>query len=421
MSSLQTAYPFRRVSVDHMIRGMTRVWWQLDPRFRDPGPYIFQLQVGWTGLNDADDWQDVGQPVANAFYAVDIKRAATGYVVTPHYRVALTTPLGNYLSTPAPCFGELDESDWLRAREIIRKEILRHKKIAIQGYLLKALRHGAPCPRCIDKLTVEVSDTDCPVCYGTSFEGGYHPPLPLQCWDLTPQTIAEDRNTDLKGTTRDKAYVRARVIGFPDLHYLDVWVNATSDERWRIDEIQIAAALRGVPLVYNVSMGLLPISNISYGIPITPADEPPSVTLPIIGTGCVIIGTYYGGMDLRYLSATNTPIAGARMYVFTKAEFDANYPTYPARHRAVAGTTTNTVGAWNDSLLLDPGNYVLLYEKHNEFGPDTRALTVVHPASAPQTSSSSSSASSSTVGGSGHMPHPGVTGTKRVVDNFWEI
>jgi hypothetical protein len=418
MASLQKTYPFRRVSVDHMIRGITRVWWQLDPRFHDPGPYIFQLQVGWTALNNADDWQDVGPPVTNAFYAVDTKREASGYVVTPHYRVALTTPIGHYLSMPAPCFGELDEADWLCAREIIRKEMLRHKKIAIEGYLLKALRHGAPCPRCIDKLTVEVSDTDCPICYGTSFEGGYHPPLPLQCWDLSPQTIAEDRNTDLKGTTRDKAYVTARVIGFPDLHYLDVWVNGTSDERWRIGEIQIVAALRGVPLIYNVTMGLLPVSNISYAVPITNLDELPNISLPIIGSGCIAVDTNYNNLDLRYLSPTDEPIVGAKVYIFTKSDFDNSYPTYPARHKAIAGTTINNLGAWTNSLLLDPGDYVILYEKHNEFGPDTQALTVNPIVCAPNLNDSSGESSSAANSCSAGC---NVTGTKRQVNNFWEI
>jgi hypothetical protein len=118
-------FPFRRVSVDHMVRGVTRVWWQLEKLFNDPGPYTFQLQFGRTGLRDAGDWKNVGQATVNNYYAEDPAFREAGYDLLAHYRVVLTTPQGTYVSQPANCFGELTEKDWVLAREIIRKEQLR--------------------------------------------------------------------------------------------------------------------------------------------------------------------------------------------------------------------------------------------------------------------------------------------------------
>lgn len=402
--SLQKSYPFRRVSVDYMVRGVSRIWWQLDAGFKDPGPYIFQVQVGGTGLPEADDWQNVGAPVVDGFYTTDDKQHSSGTVVVTHYRVTLTTPIGQYVSAPSPVVGELTEADWLVSREILRKERLRFNKVAINGYLLKAFRYGVPCPRCRDKLTQEPSDTDCPVCYGTGFEGGYHPALPLQCWDLSPQVIQEDIDTNLKGSARENAYATARVIGFPALNYLDIWVNDTSDERWSVLDIQIAAAVRGVPLVYQVKLGLLPLTNTAYHLPLTREESTPTPTLPIAGTGCVIVNSTHNGGDYRYLTAENTPVVDADVYVFTKKMFDSAFPDNPARYNAVAGTVTTTTGAWATNVNLEPGDYVLLYEKLDEYGPDIKPLTVVEAAGVPQSSSSS-------------IPH----GPARKVNNFWEI
>jgi len=404
--TLQRTYPFRRVSVDHMIHGITRVWWQLEPEFNDPGPYTFQLQVGGTGLAEADDWQDILAPIVNGYFALDDKRHDAGTVITAHYRLALTTPRGHYVSSPAPSTGELAEHDWLLSREIIRKESLRHRKMSVGGYLLKAFRYGSPCPRCRDRLTDESADIDCPQCYGTSYENGYHPALALQCWDLSPQVIEEEVDATLKGSTRNNGSITARVIGFPALNSRDIWVNGATDERWVLRAIKVSASLRGVPLVYDVQMEIIPLTNVAYHIPLTSAESGPVTVAPGVGSGCISVGDTYGGLDLRYLTATNAPIAGARVYAFLASVFNRSLPDNPPRYLAEASTTTTTTGNWAASLRLDPGDYVLLYEKLNEFGPDNKALTVIHT---PQSSSSSGSSSS--------LSARGV----RRVDTFWDI
>lgn len=406
--SQKRVFPFRRVSVDNMIRGVTRVWWQLEPLFNDPGPYVFQLQYGNTGIPDSPDWHNVGSPILNGYVAFDDAWRNSSSDLLTHYRVTLTTPKDIYVSQPVNCFGELPERDWLIAREIIRREQLRHKYVSVSGFLLKPYRFGRPCKRCRDALTAEPLDSNCPVCNGTGFEVGFHPALPLQCWDLSLQTIQEHQDANLKGTTRENAEVTARVIGFPALNRNDIWVNGKSDERWLIHGIQIGAALRGVPIIYNVQMGLLPFSNSAYAIEIGgEPEERPGPILPVIGCGSVLVDHDYGGKDaLAYMDATDCPVVGAAVYVFPNDIFEAAHPDFPDREDAVAVTTTRANGRWTDALKLNPGDYVILFEKPGEYGPDTIEVTVTEENSVPNTLP---------------IKAPPLPETSDSVNNFWDV
>jgi hypothetical protein len=73
------------------------------------------------------------------------------------------------------------------------------------------------------------------------------------------------------------------------------------------------------------------------------------------------------------------------VYVFTQTVFDAAYPDFPALDDAVAVTTTRANGRWTDALRVNPGQYVILFEKPGEYGPDTAAVTVTPGSSVPNT------------------------------------
>lgn len=414
-------FPFRRVSVDHMVRGTTRVWWQLDRVFNQPGPYVFQLQLGKTGLRDAADWVNIGPPVVNGYAAYDSAWRESGYDLLDHYRVVLTTPTDVYVSQAASCYGDLPERDWTLAREIIRKEQLRFQYVATPGYLLKPFRFGKPCRRCRDELTQEVLDSDCPVCNGTGFEVGYHPPLALQCWDISPQTIQEDVDAQVKGATRESPYITARVIGFPAINKNDIWVNGSSDERWLVETIQISAAMRNVPLIYQLKLGLIPLSNTAYAIEIggEPAERV-GPTLPIEGCGAIPVDHNHGGLDeLVYKDASGCPVVGAHVYIFDKTVFEIN-GTQTAKTLARGSTTTTANGRWTQSLNLDPGEYAVMFEKPGEYGPDSTFI-VVESTSTPLAVSLPAPEVISVVTPPVVSTPVVVSAPAKAVNDFWEI
>lgn len=65
------------------------------------------------------------------------------------------------------------------ATEIQRREYLLLSKFAgIKSYVFRRRPFGERCPRCWNATLEKVMDDHCPVCYGTSFEGGYFTPIP---------------------------------------------------------------------------------------------------------------------------------------------------------------------------------------------------------------------------------------------------
>lgn len=66
------------------------------------------------------------------------------------------------------------------ANEVQRREYMLLSKFAgVKSFFFKRKTYGPRCPRCWNELQERVMDDHCPVCYGTSFEGGYWDPIPI--------------------------------------------------------------------------------------------------------------------------------------------------------------------------------------------------------------------------------------------------
>lgn len=261
---------FDRVCVSYLTRGGTRVMWELLSSFAGAMPYVFQLQVGETKNQDADDWKDVGVPVTNIFCAVDGEQRIFGKTKFQFYRVRLLDGDGNtHYSEPVGLEGTLSRRDWRIGREIIRSEMVRMRIHAGQrGYLLKQRIAGDPCTECIDHLTNEVRDPNCPVCYGTGFRCGYFFPIACVWADIDPRTYRiELDGGQNRGTINDVA-VKARMFNTWMLSEGDIWVNATTDDRYYIHRVQNVAEMRGVPLIANVEMRPAPATDVAFDIEI---------------------------------------------------------------------------------------------------------------------------------------------------------
>lgn len=257
--------------------------WDLVETFEDEKPWEFQLQVGETGNQNAHDWENVGLPIEDGCYAIDPTKREYAKSQNTHYRIKLTTPNGVYYSDPVSKGGILQPRDWRLAREIIRRELVRFKYSAQDGYLLKRIISGKNCTRCLDWQTNEVKDPYCPNCYGTGKECGYYYPMGCIWADVSPTT--HKTNVDdqaVRGTVKD-VVVSGRMLMLPLINEYDVWVSRKTDDRYYILSIQNNAEIRGVPLIANVEMRPAPYTDVIYDIPLPQQDE----QLQLVGDECL--------------------------------------------------------------------------------------------------------------------------------------
>jgi len=256
--------PFDRVVVSYLTHGGTHVMWNLRDDFLDKQPLTFQLQYGMTANPDANDWLDVGLPVTDNYLAVDGEQRAFAKFNTTYYRVQLTTSKGTYYSVPVNAMGALNWTDWRHAREIIRRELKEDRFASVEGFLLKRRLTGIPCQNCMDDMTDDTVNPDCPICYGTRFECGYYFPMACSYAQFSPRTVHVERD-GARGTITDIAVV-AKMTLMTLLMEEDIWVNRFTDERYYIHSIRSVAEIRSVPILGNVEMRPIPASSPVYGI-----------------------------------------------------------------------------------------------------------------------------------------------------------
>ena len=260
---------FDRVVVSYRISQGSMVMWELLDTFIDAKPYLFQLQVGTTANNDADDWADVGGPVEDQFFAVDAEQRVRGKLNWTHYRVLLTTGNGTYVSTPVDARGTLNKRDWLMVRNTHRFEAVRMRQMAGQeGYLLKRRVTGQACRVCTDPMTFESRNPFCPSCYGTGRECGYYYPIGCTWTDMPAPASHVQRDGQQRGTVDDERVATARMLVTELLIEEDVWVSKVTDDRYYVHSVRPTASLRGVPIVADVGLRLIPYSSPIYALTI---------------------------------------------------------------------------------------------------------------------------------------------------------
>ena len=258
---------FSRVHVSYLIRGGTQVFWTVMRTFADPQPWTFQLEVGRTGSHASDDWVTVGDPVVNVCHAVDPDRRSYSVgLQDTHYRVKLTTANGEYYSLPTAKEGVLNARDWRLAGDMLRRERVRSRYTASDGFLLKRRITGQNCPRCLDPQTLEVMDTYCPICRGTGKVCGYYSPISCVWADIEPMQQQRQSDDELASGVERISITRARMLMVPIVEEQDVWVDRRTDDRYYITALAIGASLRSVPLVANVMLRLAPFTDPVYDI-----------------------------------------------------------------------------------------------------------------------------------------------------------
>lgn len=259
---------FDRIQIVTQPLGGTIIAWGLRPGFKATGPFHFYVDFGRSGT---DEWETLNQtPLVDQCVFIDAKQRQWDHLADFYYRIRLVLPNQQvHLSMPQQANGLWCKRDWLIGREIIRKEYLLQRKrtnITAVGYILKRRRWGQVCKQCKEFDTGEVLNSNCQICYGTGFVGGYFKAIDFRITTDAPWQREFKRDPQI-GNRNDIAQ-RGRAVAFPYLDTNDVYVRRDSGQRFYVNQIHQIVELGGVPLVVSVELRLAPATDIIYTVPL---------------------------------------------------------------------------------------------------------------------------------------------------------
>lgn len=274
---------FKRLQIVTNPLGGNIIAWGLAPGFTAKGPLHFYVDFGRSSTNE---WQVLNSvPLVDECFFIDPCQRHYDSLVDYYYRVRLITPedtdeQGNpkaYVSMPQQANGLWSRTDWLIARDIVRKELLYQKKKTNQssrGVLLKRRKWGQLSPTTTEWDTQEIQNTHSLVDFGTGLIGGYFRGVDFIITFDAPwsRKIKHDGEvgTVHAGDTNPRSLTKkGRAISYPYVERSDVYVRLDNGERYIIDKVTSIAEVGGVPIVVQLDLNLAPVTDPVYKIPLS--------------------------------------------------------------------------------------------------------------------------------------------------------
>lgn len=189
---------------------------------------------------------------------------------------AILLDKGNVKLRSAPTTWVTDQNSWvgLRSTEIQRREyLLLSRFVGVKSYLFRKKSYGKRCSACWDSRTEQVLNDHCPVCIGTSFEGGFFDPAPLS---VQYETTPSDRQKTYYGTL-EANQIGGWTISVPTITSQDIIVRTGDWNMYRVDkmittELQ-ANTVRQIMTLTQLAKGDVEYQLIKRQLPETPKSQ----------------------------------------------------------------------------------------------------------------------------------------------------
>lgn len=180
-----------------------------------------------------------------------------------YYRITARSATQNALAV-APVGDQLPRRQFLLRRKM-QRDIAVGLRVGsgVPCVILKRRHWGCRCTACFDKLTKSVTNSKCPICFGTGFQGGYHTPIHVlgRKGTTNPQTqVAPQGKVEINQID----YV---VLDFPLIAVDDIIAEVRTDRRYVVKHVT-RTELRGVPVHQKLMMSELARDSVEYKVPI---------------------------------------------------------------------------------------------------------------------------------------------------------
>ena len=236
--------------------------WEISGGLQDPAPWTFTIELAsgpggpWAAISPVLSLTSVWKDPVN-------RRAGKDDVF--FYRLVLTTPQATYRSEVSTPYGDLGRREYLLARDVMRREVLHSKTLmGVQADLWIVSTWGPKCTVCLDPITGMITNTDCPVCFGTGYAVPYNGPYTF--WITTTPTKHETEMAQEGTGLRQPVNNQIRAIGALMMKKNDVLITRDDSKRYYVDGTESIVELRTVPVVQTGVTREAPLTDVAYRV-----------------------------------------------------------------------------------------------------------------------------------------------------------
>lgn len=205
-------------------------------------------------------WQILaeGLDVCNCY--IDCRRTNRNKYNNDYYRVKLSGDDQEVYSQPQQAGVTLSYPYSSEAKNLIRLSQLQMAKTGRTGYLMKKIVYGNKCPICKQFDDDAPVNEHCPCCLGTGIQGGYYRAIPMNILQSGQSSLEAVRQI---GASR-AVVLQAKCTAWPIISLGDVWVDDNTNQRYYIEQADVASKYKHVPLVYQLKMHLIELSDVLH-------------------------------------------------------------------------------------------------------------------------------------------------------------
>jgi hypothetical protein len=182
---------------------------------------------------------------------------------TLYYKVVITDSANVSSEAVRAVMPGLARKQALLKRKILRDESVALKFNGIDLAVLKRKHWGLRCKACFDLLTKKVTNSKCPVCYGTGFDGGYFAPVRIHGrigvanvqTQMTPQG-----NADLNKR-------RLIILNYPIVDVYDIVADVRQNRRYLV-EMAHGTELRTSIVHQDITLSEIAKDAVEYRLPV---------------------------------------------------------------------------------------------------------------------------------------------------------
>lgn len=174
---------------------------------------------------------------------------------------------------PYPAMGEHFDRpfpDISKRKRLLKCAIQRHQYIGLLSlygiwfWLLKRKHFGTRCALCYDPRSREVINSQCPSCYGTSWQGGYFTPI-LQ---LGKKIESPTQSQVTPQSKDDTHFTQIQLLDFPRLDEGDLLVEKYTNKRFLVRG-RTSGTIKGIQVFQVLSVSELPQSAAEYAVSVS--------------------------------------------------------------------------------------------------------------------------------------------------------